>query len=102
MYFDAKLTLKPIHNNIWAQIAKIIPSSDDLEAKRSLTATAIRELSPQIKGLVKWRKLSFVIERLLQSAGFEALKIFLKDSAKDQELLLELISGEHSYFVRGA
>ena len=74
--------------------------SDDIEAKQALTATALTELSPQIKGLVKWRKLSFVAERLLQNAGFEAIKIFLKDSANDQELLVELISGEHSYFAK--
>ena len=82
-----------------SEISETLETETDREVTASLLSTAVTELCSQIKGLLKWRKLSFIAERLLQDADFDTLAIFFKSISTDKEILEELITGEHSYFV---
>ena len=49
--------------------------------------------------MLKWRKLSFIAERLLATADLACLTNFFRQISEDRDLLAELANGEHSYFV---
>ena len=63
-----------------SEISETLETETDREVTASLLSTAVTELCSQIKGLLKWRKLSFIAERLLQDADFDTLAIFFNDT----------------------
>jgi hypothetical protein len=70
-----------------SEISETLKAEEDEEIKENLLSTAIRELSGQMKGLVKWRTLSFIVERLLNEANLDTLTMFFNELAKDKGFL---------------
>ena len=86
-----------------SEISETIESESDPEVVTGLLSTAMTELCQHAKGLLKWRKLSFIAERLLADADFATLTIFFESISTDSDIFDQLVNGEHSYFViRGA
>ena len=51
-------------------------------------------------GTLKWRKLSFLCESILENADLESLaEYFVSFEDLEEELIDKLVTGEHSYIV---
>jgi len=76
-----------------SEISETIETENDPEVVNGLLSTAVTELCQHTKGLLKWRKLSFIAERLLADADFDTLTKFFESISTDSEIFDELVNG---------
>jgi len=81
-------------------MGEMMLSEKDQETKNQLCLNCTREIGKHLEGTLKWRKLSFLCESIIQQADIVALANYFEAFEKlDDEIIDKLVTGEHSYIV---
>ena len=81
-------------------MSEMMLGESDSETRSQLCLNCTREIGKHLEGTLKWRKLSFLCESIIQQADIVALaNYFQAFESLDEEIIDKLVTGEHSYIV---
>ena len=73
---------------------------DNIQIRNSLCMKCVMEMCGHMEGTLKWRKLSFLCESIINEADLASLeKYFQNFQTLENETIDKLVTGEHSYIV---
>jgi len=81
-------------------MGEMMRTEEDKATKAQLCLNCTREMGKHMEGTLKWRKLSFLCESIIQQADLVALAdYFAAFETLDGDVIDKLATGEHSYIV---